>query len=140
MCVCVCCFLFLFFWQCHAACRILVPQPGIEPVSPALGAQSLTIGPPGKFPCCGPLIFVYYMCLFFFSLFFPFLVMIFVKQNFKILNVKKHKNLLFVICAFLYVVKKSFLKLFLILLGANGFMLIRKRSLPSRNEYWIIYK
>ena len=29
------------FLPCHGACRILVPQPGIKPVCPALGAQSL---------------------------------------------------------------------------------------------------
>ena len=31
-----------------AACGILVSQPGIEPVSPALQGGFLTIGPPGK--------------------------------------------------------------------------------------------
>ena len=30
-----------FFWPCRTACGILVPQPGIEPASPALEAQSL---------------------------------------------------------------------------------------------------
>ena len=35
-----CFFFFLFFWPCHAACGILV-QPGIKPMPPALGAQSL---------------------------------------------------------------------------------------------------
>ena len=29
------------FLPCRVACRILVPQPGIKPVLPALGAQSL---------------------------------------------------------------------------------------------------
>ena len=33
-------FLFFFFWLCHAAYRILVPQPGIEPVPPAVEVQS----------------------------------------------------------------------------------------------------
>ena len=28
------------FWPRHAACRILVPRPGIEPVPPAVEAQS----------------------------------------------------------------------------------------------------
>ena len=28
----------LFLWPCYAACGNLVPQPGIEPMSPALGA------------------------------------------------------------------------------------------------------
>ena len=31
-----------------AECRILVPQPGIEPMSPALQGTYLTTGPPGK--------------------------------------------------------------------------------------------
>ena len=30
-----------FFWPCHEACKILVPQPGIELVPLALEAQSL---------------------------------------------------------------------------------------------------
>ena len=34
-------FLFLFFWPCHATFRILVPQPGIEPMPPVWGGQSL---------------------------------------------------------------------------------------------------
>ena len=34
-------FLFFFFWPCTVACGILVPQPGIEPSSPAVEAQSL---------------------------------------------------------------------------------------------------
>lgn len=29
---------------------ILVPQPGIEPLPPALGARVLTTGPPGEVP------------------------------------------------------------------------------------------
>ena len=33
-------FLFLIFWLCHAACRILVSQLGMEPVPPALEEQS----------------------------------------------------------------------------------------------------
>ena len=31
----------IFFWLHFAVCRILVPQPGIEPVPSALGVQSL---------------------------------------------------------------------------------------------------
>ena len=31
-----CQFYFLIFWLCHAAYGILVPQPGVEPASPAL--------------------------------------------------------------------------------------------------------
>ena len=32
---------FFFFWPHSVACKILVPQPGVEPVPPALGKQSL---------------------------------------------------------------------------------------------------
>ena len=32
---------FFFFWPRRVACRILVPRPGIEPVPPAVEAQSL---------------------------------------------------------------------------------------------------
>ena len=31
---------FFCFWPCHAACGILVPQPGIEPMPPAVEVQS----------------------------------------------------------------------------------------------------
>ena len=34
--------------NCSIACGILVPQPGIEPASPALQSRFLTTGPPGK--------------------------------------------------------------------------------------------
>ena len=34
--------------SCPTACGILVPQPGIEPTSPALEGRFFTIGPPGK--------------------------------------------------------------------------------------------
>ena len=36
--------------SCLAACGILVPWPGIEPVSPALEGGILTTGPTGKSP------------------------------------------------------------------------------------------
>ena len=36
----------LFIWP--SACGILVPQPGIEPVSPVMETLSLTTWPPGK--------------------------------------------------------------------------------------------
>ena len=36
--------------SCPAACGILVPQPGIEPTSPALEGRFFTTGPPGKSP------------------------------------------------------------------------------------------
>ena len=35
-------------FSCPTACGILVPQPGIEPKSPALEGEFLTTGPPGK--------------------------------------------------------------------------------------------
>ena len=44
--------------SCPAACGILVPQPGVEPVSPALRDGFLTTGPPGK-----PL-YVFYICFY----------------------------------------------------------------------------
>ena len=34
--------------SCHEACEILVPQPGIEPVSPALEGRFFTTEPPEK--------------------------------------------------------------------------------------------
>ena len=34
-------FLIFIFWLCHVACVILVTQPGIKPVPPALEAWSL---------------------------------------------------------------------------------------------------
>ena len=34
-------YFYLFIWPCHAACRILVPRPGIKPGPPAVEAQSL---------------------------------------------------------------------------------------------------
>ena len=36
--------------SCPAARGILVPQPGIEPESPALEGRFFTTGPPGKSP------------------------------------------------------------------------------------------
>ena len=33
--------LFFFFWLCPVACGTFVPQPGIEPIPPAVGAQNL---------------------------------------------------------------------------------------------------
>ena len=38
---------FNYFWLCFEACRVLVPQPGIKPVLPAMEAV-LTTGPLGK--------------------------------------------------------------------------------------------
>ena len=39
---------FIYFWPHCTACGILVAQPGIEPMSPALESRFLTTGPPGK--------------------------------------------------------------------------------------------
>ena len=40
----------MFCFSGCKACRILAPQPGIEPVPPALEGGVLTTGPPGKSP------------------------------------------------------------------------------------------
>ena len=37
----VLCFFFFFFFG-HEACRILAPQPGIEPTTPALEGEALS--------------------------------------------------------------------------------------------------
>ena len=44
-------FYVLVFWG-HEACEILAPQPGIEPVPPALEGEFLITGPPGKALVC----------------------------------------------------------------------------------------
>ena len=36
--------------SCSKACGILVPPPGIKPMSPVLQGRFLTTGPPGKSP------------------------------------------------------------------------------------------
>ena len=41
-------FCFMFWLFGREACGILAPQPGIEPASPALEGEVLTIGPPMK--------------------------------------------------------------------------------------------
>ena len=41
---------FFFFWPGRVACRILVPQPGTEPVPPAVEAQSLNQWTTREFP------------------------------------------------------------------------------------------
>ena len=40
--------LWVFFFFSHEVCRILAPQPGIEPSTPALEGEVLSTGPPGK--------------------------------------------------------------------------------------------
>ena len=37
--------------SCSVMCRVLVPQPGIEPASPALQGRFLATAPPGEVPC-----------------------------------------------------------------------------------------
>ena len=46
----LCCtkFIYLFFGPCHVTCGMLVPRPGLEPVSPALAGRFSTTAPPGK--------------------------------------------------------------------------------------------
>ena len=39
---------YFIFWLCHMAYRILVPWPGIKPISPALKGRFLTTFLPGK--------------------------------------------------------------------------------------------
>ena len=41
---------FSLYLPCHAACGILIPWPGIEPIPPALEAWSLNHWTPGKSP------------------------------------------------------------------------------------------
>ena len=38
--------------SCPVTCGILVPPPGIKPMSPALGSEFLTTGPLGKSLLC----------------------------------------------------------------------------------------
>ena len=40
-----------FFWPCQMACRILIPQPGIEPMLPAVEAQSPNHWTTREVPC-----------------------------------------------------------------------------------------
>ena len=49
-CVCVCVCVFLIFWPYCTACGILVPQPGIKLMSPALEEQSLKHCTTGEVP------------------------------------------------------------------------------------------
>ena len=41
-------YLFVHLWLCCAACGILVPRPGMEPMPPAVGGEGFTTGRPGK--------------------------------------------------------------------------------------------
>ena len=49
--LCVLSFFVVFFWLCHLACGILVPQPGTEPVTPALEVWSLNHWTAREVPC-----------------------------------------------------------------------------------------
>ena len=51
-------FIYYYFWPSSEACRILVPQPGMELVPPATKVPALTTGQAGKSPAwfkCQPL-------------------------------------------------------------------------------------
>ena len=50
---------FFFFWPHHAARRILAPQAGIEPVSPAVESRSPSHWPSREFPW---LFFFFFFC------------------------------------------------------------------------------
>ena len=65
--------------SCSTACRIVVPQPGIEPVSPALQSEFLTTGPLGK-SCFLPFFFPSLLCLIFRSFLPPFLPFSIIRQ------------------------------------------------------------
>ena len=39
-------------FSCPVACGILVPQPGIKPISPIFKGRFLATGPPGKLLSC----------------------------------------------------------------------------------------
>ena len=52
--------IFFFFCPCLAACRILVPQPGIELMSPEVGARSLN-----HWTAREVLIILFYCCIVF---------------------------------------------------------------------------
>ena len=56
-------FFFFFFWPCHTACGILVPQPGIKPVPPALEAQSSNHWTAREFPPFEPFKFCTCACI-----------------------------------------------------------------------------
>ena len=49
-CTVCCCVAVVVVWPRHMARGILVPLPGIQPMPPAVEAQSPTTGPPGKSP------------------------------------------------------------------------------------------
>ena len=53
----------LFFWLYHAACGILVPPPGIEPLVPAMEAQSTNHRTAGEIPKT-PFLYPLHICAF----------------------------------------------------------------------------
>ena len=54
-------YLFILFWPCHTACGILVPQPGIKPMPPAVEAWSRNHWTTGEVPNA---IICLFVCLF----------------------------------------------------------------------------
>ena len=55
---------FFYFWPLSAACGILVPQPGIEPMSPAVEVQSLNHWTAKEVLICPILFFFFFLILF----------------------------------------------------------------------------
>ena len=54
-------YLFIYLlWPCHVACGILVPQPGIEPMPPALEACCLNHRTSREAPRHGGILNAYY--------------------------------------------------------------------------------
>ena len=58
-------FIYLFFWLRHAACRILVPQPGVEPGPRQWKRGVLTPGPPGNSRRIYFFLFIYFFKFFY---------------------------------------------------------------------------
>ena len=52
----------LYFLLHHAACRILVPQPEMEPTSPAVEAWHLNHWTTGEVPICIFCLFFFFWC------------------------------------------------------------------------------
>ena len=53
--------IFFFFWPHHVECRILVPQPRIEPMPTKLRAQCLNHWTVKEVPPCSILFFLFFI-------------------------------------------------------------------------------
>ena len=62
-------FFFFFFWLHHTACRIFVPQPGIEPVPPAVEVRGLNHWTAREAQCMNPFIRRFNLCEFIWNIF-----------------------------------------------------------------------